>query len=109
MDAQREEMLERWESVKIAIMRAEAGEFLVKYMRESDFIASAGGPEGGEAAAAFQPASDEAYDKVVGIYVDLVLKFPGAIDRDFTLEEIEEFDKGFEQGLKEAEEEQEVK
>jgi len=102
MDPQREKMLDDWLSVRNAIMRADAGEFVVKYMRESDFMAMEGS-EGGEAAAIAKPKIDEAKDKIVGIYVDLVLKFPGPINRDFTPEEIEKFDEGFNETQKETE------
>lgn len=103
MDPQREEMLEKWQAVRNAIMRAEQGEFLVKYMRESDFVLMEGSAEGGEAAAAAQPKIDETKNKIVGIYVDLVLKFPGPVNRDFTPEEMEQFNKGFEEAQKESE------
>jgi len=88
MDTQREKMLDDWTAIRNAILRAEAGELLVKYMRESDFIIIEG--EGGEAAAAAQKLKDEKKDKIVGVYVDLVLKFPEALDRDFTPEEIKD-------------------
>jgi hypothetical protein len=86
MESQREKMLEDWTAIRNAILRAEAGELLVKYMRESDFIVMEG--EGGERASEIQRLKDEKKDKIVGIYVDLVLKFPEALDRDFTKEEI---------------------
>jgi len=86
MEPQREKMLEDWIAIRNAILRAEAGELLVKYMRESDFIVMEG--EGGERASEIQRLKDEKKDKIVGIYVDLVLKFPEALDRDFTKEEI---------------------
>jgi len=86
MDPQREKLLDDWLAVRNAIVRAEAGEFLVKYMRESDFIVMEG--EGGEAAAAAQALRESKKDKIVGIYVDLVLKFPEALDRELTEAEI---------------------
>jgi len=86
MEPQREKMLDDWVAIRNAIIRAEAGELLVKYMRESDFVIIEG--EGGEAAAAAQKIKDSKNDKIVGIYVDLVLKFPEALDRDFTKNEI---------------------
>jgi hypothetical protein len=88
MEPQREKMLDDWVAIRNAIVRAEAGELLVKYMRESDFVVIEG--EGGEAAAEAQKIKDSKNDKVVGIYVDLVLKFPEALDRDFTEEEIKD-------------------
>jgi len=86
MEPHREKMLDDWLAIRNAILRAEAGELLVKYMRESDFIVMEG--EGGERASEIQRLKDEKRDKIVGIYVDLVLKFPAALDRDFTKEEI---------------------
>jgi len=88
MEPQREKMLEGWIAIRNAILRAEAGELLVKYMRESDFIVMEG--EGGERASEIQRLKDENKDKIVGIYVDLVLKFPEALDRDFTKDEIKD-------------------
>lgn len=86
MEQQREKMLDDWVAIRNAIVRAEAGELLVKYMRESEFVIIEG--EGGEVAAQAQKIKDSKHDKIVGIYVDLVLKFPTALDRDFTKEEI---------------------
>jgi hypothetical protein len=86
MEPQREKMLDDWVAIRNAIIRAEAGELLVKYMRESDFVIIEG--EGGEAAAVAKKIKDSKNDKIVGIYVDLVLKFPEALDRDFTKDEI---------------------
>ena len=88
MEPQREKMLEDWVAIKNGILRAEAGELLVKYMRESDFINMDG--EGGEAAAEAQKVKDSKHDNIVGIYVDLVLKFPEPLDRDFTNKEIKD-------------------
>jgi len=88
MDPQREKMLDDWMAVRNAIIRAEAGDFIVKYMRESDFIMMEG--EGGEAAAAVEALKASKKDKIVGIYVDLALKFPEALDRDLTQEEIDD-------------------
>jgi len=107
MDPQRESMLERWEAVRNAILRSEQGELQVTYMRESDFLSVSPG-EGGEAAAAADVERKRVRDNIVGIYVDLVLKFPGAIKKDFTLEEVEEFEKGFEQGIKDSQEKQDT-
>ena len=89
MEPQKEKMLDDWTAIRNAIMRAEAGELLVKYMRESDFLEMEGA-EGGEAAASVQAVKDAKHNKIVGIYVDLVLKFPEALDRDFTEEEIKD-------------------
>lgn len=86
MDPQREKILDDWIAIKNAILRAESGELLVKYMRESDFVAMEG--EGGEAAAVAQQIKDSKKDKIIGIYVDLVLKFPEALDREFTEDEV---------------------
>jgi len=87
MKQQREKMLDDWIAIRNAIVRAEAGELLVKYMRESDFIIIEGDGTG-EAAAAAQQVKDEKKDKIVGIYVDVVLKFPEALDRELTKKEI---------------------
>jgi len=86
MESQRNKILEDWSAIKNAILRAEAGELLVKYMRESDFIVMEG--EGGEASATMADIKNTKKDKIIGIYVDLVLKFPEALDRDFTEEEL---------------------
>lgn len=86
MERQKEKILEDWVAIRNAIIRAESGELLVKYMRESDFIVSEG--DSGEAAAVAQSLKDSNKDKVIGIYVDLVLKFPESMDREFTAEEI---------------------
>ena len=89
MEPQKEKMLDDWTAIRNAIMRAEVGELLVKYMRESDFIEHEG-TEGGEAAAASQSAKAAKHDKIVGIYVDLVLKFPKSLDREFTEKEVKD-------------------
>ena len=86
MESQREKMLDDWVAVRNAMVRAEAGEFLVKYMRESDFVIMEG--EGGDTAFSAEELKKSGKDKIVGIYVDLVLKFPEALDRDFTKKEI---------------------
>jgi len=88
MEPQREKILDDWVAIRNAIVRAEAGELLVKYMRESDFVIIEG--EGEEAAAEAQKIKASKNDKIVGIYVDLVLKFPEALDRDFTKDEIKD-------------------
>lgn len=88
MDPQREKILDDWIAIRNAILRSEAGELIIKYMRESDFIAIEG--EGGEAASDMQQKKAEKHDKIIGIYVDLVLKFPEALDREFTEEEIKD-------------------
>ena len=87
MEQQKEKILDDWVAIRNAIVRAEAGELLVKYMRESDFIIIEGDGTG-EAAAAAQQVKDEKKDKIVGIYVDVVLKFPEALDRELTKKEI---------------------
>ena len=87
MEQQKEKILDDWIAIRNAIVRAEAGELLVKYMRESDFIIIVGDGTG-EAAAAAQQVKDEKKDKIVGIYVDVVLKFPEALDRELTKKEI---------------------
>ena len=87
MEQQKEKILDDWIAIRNAIVRAEAGELLVKYMRESDFIMIEGDGTG-EAAAAAQQVKDEKNDKIVGIYVDVVLKFPEALDRELTKKEI---------------------
>jgi hypothetical protein len=86
MDAQLEKMLDDWTAIRNAMVRADAGELIVKYMRASDFIMMEG--EGGEGAAAVQALKDAGKDKIVGIYVDMILKFPEALDRELTEEEI---------------------
>lgn len=86
MDPQRERMLDDWLAIRNAMLRAEAGELLVKYMRESDFIAIEG--EGGESAAVAQQVKADKNDKIIGIYVDIILKFPEALDREFTEDEV---------------------
>jgi len=86
MDEQKEKMLDDWIAIRTAILRSEAGELLVKYMRESDFVVMDG--EGGEASATLQQLKDEKSNKIVGVYVDLVLKFPEALDEDLTEDEI---------------------
>jgi len=86
LDAQKEKMLERWYLIRNAILRAAEGELIVKYMRESDFQKF----EGGEAAAAAQQRIELEGEKIIGIYVDMILKFPSHINEEFTAEEIEQ-------------------
>lgn len=106
MEPQREKMLDDWVAIRNAIVRAEAGELLVKYMRESDFIIMEG--EGGEVAAEVQKLKDEKKDKVVGIYVDLVLKFPNAVERELTEKEVNNI-RGAISVIEEAQDKQEDK
>lgn len=86
MEPQKERMLDDWMAIRNAILRSEAGELLVKYMRESDFVDIGG--EGGESATVAQQIKDSKKDKIIGVYIDLVLKFPKALDREFTEDEI---------------------
>jgi hypothetical protein len=88
MDPQKEKILDDWTAIRNAIVRAESGDLVVKYMKESDFIMMEG--EGGEAASAAQALRDSKKDKIVGIYVDMVLKFPESLDRELTQEEIDD-------------------
>jgi hypothetical protein len=86
LDPQKEKMLERWYLIKNAILRAAEGELIVKYMRESDFQKF----EGGEAAAVVQKKVEAEGEKIVGLYIDMILKFPSPVDEDFTPEEIKQ-------------------
>lgn len=86
LDAQKEKMLERWYLIRNAILRANEGELIVKYMKESDFQKF----EGGEAAAVAKQRVEAEGEKIIGIYVDMILKFPSHVNEEFSPEEIKQ-------------------
>jgi len=75
MDKGKEEILKDWRIVLNAIIRADSGEIKVTYIRESEVDKSKKDLVG----------TDK--DRVVGIFVDMMLKFPEPLAQEFTEEE----------------------
>lgn len=75
MDKGKEEILKDWRLVLNAIIRADSGEIKVTYIRESEIDESKKDLVG----------TDK--DRVVGIFVDMMLKFPEPLPQEFTEEE----------------------
>lgn len=81
LDERKEKILEEWLAVRNAIIRASDGQLRVTYSRVSDMN------EGGEG------FPQEDLDKVVGVFIELVLVFPKPLSQDFTSEEKEAVEK----------------
>lgn len=75
MDPKKEKILNDWLAVRNSILRASEGEMKVTYARESDVDKKKKNLAG----------TDK--DLIVGVFVDLVLKFPKPLPQEFTEEE----------------------
>jgi len=89
MDPEKEKLLNDWLSVRNAILRAAVGEMKVSYIRESEID-----PEKKDLA-----NTDK--DGVVGVFVDLMLRFPEPLPPNFSDEEKKAVEEAIEAGKKE--------
>jgi len=75
MDPKKEKILNDWLAVRNSILRASEGEMKITYARESDVDKKKKDLAG----------TDK--DLIVGVFVDLVLRFPKPLTQEFTEEE----------------------
>jgi len=75
MDVGKEKILNDWLAVRNSILRASEGEMKVTYARESEVDKSK------------KDLANTPEDLIVGVFVDLVLRFPKPLPQEFTEEE----------------------
>jgi len=92
MDPKKEKILNDWLSVRNAILRAVVGEMKVTYIRESEVDPKK------------KDVANTDKDGVVGVYVDLMLRFPEPLPPEFSDEERKSVEEALEAHKKEAEE-----
>jgi len=92
MDSEKEKILNDWLSVRNAILKAVGGELKVTYIRESEVDEKK------------KDLADTDKDGVVGVYVDLMLRFPEPLPPKFSDEERKAVEEAVEAHKKEAKE-----
>lgn len=91
MDVGKEKILNDWLAVRNSILRASEGEMKVTYARESEVDKKKKDLAG----------TDK--DLIVGVFVDLVLRFPKPLPQEFTEEEKKAVDEALKGGKEEKE------
>ena len=92
MDPKKEKILNDWLSVRNAILRAVVGEMKVTYIRESEIDPKK------------KDVANTDKDGVVGVYVDLMLRFSEPLPPNFSDEERKAVEEAIEAGKKDAKE-----